>query len=625
MKVKGGLTLKREVAAETIASGYGNKIAQLWVDTLVYHLDEPFSYLIPSSIESGVAVGSLVTVPFNGRELIAVVIEISDAPVTGNLKAISKVLGRIPPLSPEIINLIRELTSRYAAHPFDIIRSAIADRVISVERDFDVIQPMSDRKKTIPHRQFLQMPPHRDKSELLATQIANLAKKGSVLVVVPEHRELDFLIDCLRTQSITFTILDSSLSKSDRYRAFLEVRTGRSQIVIGTRSAIFAPVMNLDSILIYNEGSENHYEKRSPGWNVRDVALMRSKIESVNLYFCGYSPSSEIARLIDEGWIEFKRAKARLRPYLFPSLTGELLPSRALTLVRQAIKSGPILFIVPLKGYAQAIRCAQCKTVSHCDCGGSHELIGARAQISCSHCAKEVPLWSCSWCHSTRHSLLSRGAQRHLHDLGLLLPGYVGGISTSEHPSETAPSAGFVISTPNMAPRNVEGYSAVVILEGDRFLSQPDMRAQERIREMYFAHIAQVRHSGIAIIIQEGGEALVNALSTWNPEPMIHRELNERRDLQLPPYVRALSLSMNNQEIIRLKKALETAITEERLPQSTRILGPIPSGEKSSLILTASLDSGESLIASVHQFLKRRSAAKKELPTLRIDPYSLSR
>lgn len=625
MKVKGGLTLKREVAAKPVVSTSGNFIAHVWVDTSVYHLDEPFSYIIPSSMENQVEVGSLVTVPFNGRELIAAVVQISNSPAIGNLKTISKVLGEIPPLSPEIINLIGELTTRYAAHPFDIIRSAIADRVISVERDFAILSPIPIRKRNLPKRQFLQMPPHRDKSDLLATQVANLAKKGSILVVVPEQRELVFLINSLKAQSITFTVLDSSLSKSERYRAFLEVRTGRSRVVIGTRSAIFAPVMNLDSILIYNEGSENHYEKRSPGWNVRDVALMRSKLESVNLYFCGYSPSSEIARLIDERWIEFKRTRARLRPHLFPALAGELLPSRALTLVRQAVRSGPVLFIVPLKGYAQAIRCAQCKTISRCDCGGSHEVVGAKAQISCSHCAKEVPLWSCTWCHSTRHSLLSRGAERHLHDLGLLLPGHVGAISTSEHPIETAPSAGFVVSTPTMAPRNVEGYSAVVILEGDRFLSQPDMRSQERVREMYFTHIAQLRQSGTAIIIQEGGEALVNAISTWNPEPMIHRELNERRDLQLPPYVRALSLSMNNQETVRLKKALETAFAEERLPRSTRILGPIPSGEKSSLILTTSLDSGELLISSIHQFLKRRSAAKKELPTIRIDPYSLSR
>jgi primosomal protein N' (replication factor Y) len=625
MKVKGGLTLKREVAAQPVASTMRNHIARVWVDTSVYHLDEPFSYLIPSSMENRVEIGSLVTVPFNGRELIAAVIEISDSPVTGNLKAISKVLGEIPPLSPEILNLIEELTTRYAAHPFDIIRSAIADRVISVEKDFKAAYSLPKRKSTIPKRQFLQMPPHRDKSDLLAAQVSILAKKGSVLVIVPEQRELGFLIDALSSQSIGFTVLDSSLSKSDRYRAFLEIRTGRSQVVIGTRSAIFAPVMNLESILIYNEGSENHYEKRSPGWNVRDVALMRSKLESVNLYFCGYSPSSEIARLIDERWIEFKRTKARLRPYLFPSLAGELLPSRALTLVRQAIKGGPVLFIVPLKGYAQAIRCAQCKTISRCDCGGSHELVGAKSQISCSHCSKHVPNWSCTWCHSTQHSLLSRGADRHLHDLGLLLPGHVGAVSTSEHPIETAPSAGYVVSTPNMAPRNVEGYSAVVILEGDRFISQPDMRSQERVREMYFSHMAQVRQSGVAIMIQEGGEALVNAISTWNPEPMIHRELNERNDLHLPPYVRALRLSMNNQEIVRLKKALEIAIAEERLPQSTRILGPIPSGEKSSLILTTSLDSGDSLISSIHQFLKRRSTAKKELPTLRIDPYSLSR
>jgi hypothetical protein len=82
---------------------------------------------------------------------------------------------------------------------------------------------------------------------------------------------------------------------------------------------------------------------------------------------------------------------------------------------------------------------------------------------------------------------------------------------------------------------------------------------------------------------------------------------------------------MSESEIMRLKKALETAKSEERLPASSRILGPIPEGEKASLILTADVEVGEELISTIHEFMRRRSIAKKPLPSLRIDPYSLSR
>jgi hypothetical protein len=60
------------------------------------------------------------------------------------------------------------------------------------------------------------------------------------------------------------------------------------------------------------------------------------------------------------------------------------------------------------------------------------------------------------------------------------------------------------------------------------------------------------------------------------------------------------------------------------LPASVKILGPITTGDRSSLILSAARQDGDALISTLHEFMRRRSAAKKDLPTLRVDPYSLS-
>jgi primosomal protein N' (replication factor Y) len=169
------------------------------------------------------------------------------------------------------------------------------------------------------------------------------------------------------------------------------------------------------------------------------------------------------------------------------------------------------------------------------------------------------------------------------------------------------------------------GYSAVVVLEGNRFLNQPDMRASERIREMYFAHAALAQSGAPIILIQDDGDSIVTALATWNPSVALHRNLEERKSLSLPPYVRSAHLSVETSEVVRLKSALATAIAEGRLPLSSRILGPVQSGEKSALILTVDVKDGESLLSTLHEFMRRRSAAKKTLPSLRIDPYSLSR
>jgi primosomal protein N' (replication factor Y) len=619
------LKLKREViAAAPIEPSGPYTVAQIWVDASVFHLDSPFSYLIPGNVADQIFIGSLVSVPFHGRDVMGVVIALSSDNYSG-LKGINKVIGSIPLLTKPLIELIQAAALRYAAHPFDLIRSAIPDRMATIERGFTYSEPLSETPQRKSVQQYLQLPPSDSRAELIAKKVSSLQGLGGVLVVLPDTQEVKNLYLALRNLSIQPAILDSQLSKADYFKNFLEVRLGLKRIVIGTRSAVFAPVANLRSILIYNEGSENLYERRAPGWNARDIALIRRHNEFLDLYFVGYSPSSEVARFIDEEWVELKRVRAKARVLTFQSTHNELLPSKALTVIKKALQDGPVLFLSPMKGYAQAIRCAKCRTISRCDCGGAHVKNSQNSPITCSHCAKSIPQWQCVWCNHLIPSLLSRGVERHSHEIGLLLPGSTLQVSSSDHRLEGAVSVGCVIATPGMAPQSVAGYSAVVVLEGDRFLDQPDMRASERVREMYFAHAALAKPNAPIILIQDDSHSISTALSTWNPVMAIHRDLEERKSLSLPPYVRIAQLTMASSDITRLKSALLASRDEGRLPATTKILGPIPSGEKSSLILSVDISEGESLITTVHEFMRRRSASKKDLPSLRIDPYSLSR
>lgn len=626
MKVTGGLKLKRElVTPQPQAPTENLPIANIWVDAGVYHLESAFSYLVPQNLADQVQIGSLVSVPFHGREVIGVVINRVKDDGSSGLKSITKCLGKFPVVTKPLIELIAQASRRYAAHPFDLLRSAIPDRVATVEKEFTSVQSVERVKSGRAEHLYLQLPPAQLRSELLAKKIAVDSTKGGVLVVVPDAREVESLAKALEKTGLQFAALGSDLSKSENYRNFLSILSGQVQVAIGTRSSIFAPVHDLNTIIIYNEGSEHFYERRSPGWNVRDIALLRSRIENVNLIFAGYSPSAETARLIDEGWIDYKRSRGKVKVSTFSQSHGELLPSRAIVPIRKSLSDGPVLFLVPLKGYAQAIRCSHCKTISRCECGGAHEQKSANSGIACNHCAKRVESWKCAWCHQVRPALVSRGIERHLHEIGLLFPGTPALFSSADHPIDFAPEKGIVLATPHMAPKSHSGYSAVVILEGNHFLSQPDLRANERSREMYFSHAALVKSNGNIILIQDEGDSISTALATWNPSPSVHRDLSERKELHLPPYVRAIKLIMSESEIMRLKKALETAKSEERLPASSRILGPIPEGEKASLILTADVEVGEELISTIHEFMRRRSIAKKPLPSLRIDPYSLSR
>jgi primosomal protein N' (replication factor Y) len=398
-------------------------------------------------------------------------------------------------------------------------------------------------------------------------------------------------------------------------------------IVIGTRSAIFAPLGDLTSIFVIDEGSENHYEARTPGWNVRDVAIVRSIRANISLNFVGYSPSSEIARLIESRWMDYSSSKSRVNVASFQQTHGELLPSRLMSEIRKAMKVGPILFISPRKGYSHAITCSKCRNIAMCECGGKLSQKSVQSSVSCVICAQSTSEWKCTWCQGTTPFLLGRGSDRFAYEIGVAFPGtHIVQSSAESMIDQYDERSGFVISTPGAAPQAHNGYSMVVILEGERFFSQSDIRAHERSREIFFSNAALAAQSGSVALVMSADHPVIGALSAWKPSLISQRELRERLDVHLPPFSRAITLDIASSESQSLLRGLKKSQEDGRLPASTTILGPSQlKADTDRIVILTPLSDGEELISLLHEFQRRRSSSKKTLASIRIDPYSLSR
>jgi primosomal protein N' (replication factor Y) len=623
---RNGLRLKAELIAKVNEPPSGNdSLAQVWVDAGVYHLDGEYSYLIPGDLDS-VDVGSSVIVPFNGRELSAVITHRGPLSGQSNLKSIIKIEGAIPLLNPMQITLIKSLSAKYICHPFDLIRSIVPQRLATIEKNRKKVEADVENSRSLqPKNSYLQLPPHRSREVLIASKLIELLQDGPTLAIIPDVREVAGLALELDKRGVRYTRYDSSQSRSEHYTSYLDIAQGMANLVIGTRSSVFAPVRNLAHIVMYNESSEHYYERRTPGWNAREVALERSGLENVSLTFIGYSPSLEVCRLFESKKVHLRKSSARLKVNEYEQIFGELIPSGALSIIRKSLVDGPVLFIASAKGWAHAIRCSRCKTISKCKCGGNFEIKSEKSPIICSHCGVSNQQWKCAWCQNPSYALVGRGSERHAHEIGKLLPGTAIKNSTADSPMVEAVEGGAVIATQTMAPAAIDGYAAVVFLEGNRANNQPDMRAQERMRESYFAHAALVRNGGTIVLIQDSGNSIVTSLRMWNPMPVLERELSERAELNLPPFTHTVELAMPKDEITRFKSALLKAQDEGRLPGDLRILGPIDKGELSSLVLISQMPNHQQVDFLIHEFMRRRSLAKKTLPSLRIDPYSLSR
>ena len=603
-------------------------VARLWVDTGLSHLDSIYDYLVPQSLDTDVSVGVKVLVDFSGRKVDAFVIDRLESSNVGNLKFIEKVTSPIPLLTTEIISLVGAVARRWGAVPSEILSAAVPPRVISAEKNFDGHSPTGSVtvKNRNPSHSYYLFTPGEDPFSTMASWVTSRLSKGGVLVVLPELREVHSLATELTQQGVQFTVLDASLPRSDRYRNFLQVATGAAQIVIGTRSAVFAPISNLQTILVFREGSESHYEKRTPGWNVRDVAIIRSQLASVDLTFAGFAPSSELSLLIESEAIALKGKRSKVDATAYPQFQGELLPDRIFTPIRSALVRGSVLFLVPRKGYSQAISCASCRNLALCECGGRIYFGGPDKGFICSLCNLATAEWRCKWCKKSSANLLGRGNLRYAHEIGRAFPGFpvISSDATSAvHEIEEAHS--IVLATAGMAPSVKGGYQAVVILEGDNLFSQLDLRAQERAREAIMQSASLLSLDGKALVVIDDAHPIVAALSRWNLSPLLARELREREQTQLPPLVHAVVLELAHSDTSTFVSGINASIKDGRVPSSTRILGPTRlDDENSRVILTVSRDHGQDLFDFLVTYRKKRGIAKKSIPHMRIDPYVLS-
>jgi primosomal protein N' (replication factor Y) len=604
-------------------------VARLWVDTGLSHLEPTYDYLVPQNLDSQTSVGVKVVVDFSGRKVDAFVIERVDSSSVGNLKFIEKVISPLPLLTAEVMALVSAVSRRWGSLPSEILSGAIPPRVAAAEKGlFDALSttlPVRSKGKNPSHSYYL-FTPAEDPYTTMASWAKSRVSNGGVLIILPELREVLALAKELSTHDLDYLVLDASLPRSTRYANFLQTAAGSAQIIIGTRSAIFAPVANLQTIVVFREGSESHYEKRSPGWNVRDVAVIRSQLSAIDLTFAGFAPSSELALLIEEEALALRGKRGKVLATSYPQQQGELLPDRIFTPIRDALSRGSVLFLVPRKGYSQAIACTSCRNIALCECGGRIYFGGPGKGYICSLCSATSVEWSCKWCKKNSANLLGRGNLRFAQEIGRAFPNYPVVSSDATHVVETVENDhSIVLATSGMAPVVKGGYQAVVILEGDNLFSQLDLRAQERAREAIMQSASLLSQSGKALIVIDNAHPIVAAVSRWNLSPLLSRELREREQAELPPYVHAIVLELATSESSDFVSGVKASISQGRVPNSTRILGPTQlDSENSRIILTVSRDQGQELFDFLVTYRRKRGLAKKSIPHMRIDPYTLT-
>jgi primosomal protein N' (replication factor Y) len=560
-------------------------IARVVLDTRLPHLDRLLDYRIPRDL--AVHPGVRVTVPLGRAQKLATgfVVEVAtSSDYTGELAGVDGVVSDVSVLTTDLWALARTVADRQGGSAADILRLAIPQRAVRVEKTWrdrvtrnlelpalpqasshfeagewnQLAQPGSRTALELPPGVHSTSTPHpttkaADTIGVLAATV--LAAGKSVVISVPDWRDSELVARSLEEylDSGHIVRLRADHTPSEKYLSFLQGLEERPIVVIGQRHAVYQPVWNLGLVVVLSESDDSHREPLAPYPHTRDVALIRAQQSGCALVFADWVTGVDIMRLVDMNYLTLVAPNTRERPTVIPTAltlqgsqgpTPGRLPSLAYRAASDALATGPVLVQVFRSGFAPGLACTSCRDRIRCEgCGGPVTASSATARRTCSWCGISQPPRACSSCGATAVVPIGHGVGRTVTELGKAFPKVPVIQADGNHPILDIPNKpALVVATRGSEPVAQGGYRTVLLLDGDKMLQRSSLGAlEETLRGWEWA--ASLAAPDASVYVTDVDGPVVHAFTAGAHRDLMVRELRERRDLRLPPAVRIASVT----------------------------------------------------------------------------------
>lgn len=403
-------------------------------------------------------------------------------------------------------------------------------------------------------------------------------------------------------------VLHSQLSDGERYDEWRRIRRGEAQIVVGARSAIFAPLEHLGVIIIDEEHETSYKQEEMPRYHARDVALWRSRYHHCPVVLGSATPSLETRARAETGVYQMLRLTKRANP-------GALLPTTQLVdlskeplvqpgsafsyklaeqIYETLVRDEKVVLLLNRRGYSSFLMCRDCGHVLQCpNCDISLTLHMQQQQMKCHYCGHEEAIpHHCPACHSQNIRYYGTGTEKIEQELHQLFPQETiirmdvdttrrkGAHEKLLHAFEKK-EARILLGTQMIAKGlDFPDVTLVGVLNADTALYLPDFHASERTYQL----LTQV--SGRAGRGQKQGQVLIQ---TYNPEhyaiqlacrqqydAFFYQEMQVRHTGHYSPYYYTVAITIKSEDdklACRYAKIIKEEI-EPYLPDGAIILGP---------------------------------------------------
>ena len=501
------------------------------------------------------------------------------------------------------------------------------------------------------------------KTEVYLSICEKILKEGKdVLMLVPEISLTPMISEYfLRRFKNNVAILHSELTPSEKYDEYRKIAKGDCHIVVGVRSAIFAPLKNIGLIILDEEHVESYKQDTPPFYHAREVALMRAKMHKAKVILGSATPSLESKARAQKGVYHYLELKHRINKQELPKTTIVNLAdyrnidrdSSIFSIqLRQALKdvldqNEQAILLMNRRGFSTSVTCRSCGHTFRCpDCGIALTYHKSDNLLKCHYCNHVEALpEKCPECGNKYFRKSGLGTEKVEEEILRLFPqARVLRLDSDSSKVRTnirkivesfrKKEADILVGTQMIAKgHDFPGVTLVGIVLADIGLNIPDCRSSERVFQLIMQGVGRSGRGdrkGVAIIqTYNPNHYAITFAARQDYELFYKKEMFLRRAQGYPPYyfLAGVSISSKN-ETAAINAAYDAAdYLNDNLKDKAIILGPttpLISGMNSTFvrhILVKHKD--EKLIANVLEKLIANFANQKGIKIeINIDPYN---
>lgn len=450
------------------------------------------------------------------------------------------------------------------------------------------------------------------KTEIYLQTIQDVIEKGKeAIVLVPEISLTPQMVHRFKGRfGANVAVMHSGLSAGEKYDEWRKIQRKEVQVVVGARSAIFAPFENIGVVIIDEEHETSYKQEDQPRYHARDVAIYRGKNHHCPVILGSATPTLESYARAEKGVYQLATLTKRTNDQGMPDVQivdmrkelhvgNRTMFSRDLKArIEQRIEKGEqVVLLLNRRGYSTFVMCRECghvKECPHCDIALTYHKNSN--QLKCHYCSYEEPMpMFCPECQSDLIRYFGTGTQRVEEALTQLIPDAKVirmDVDTTRRKGAHEKlltkfangQADILLGTQMIAKGlDFENVTLVGVLTADSMLHLPDFRSSEKT----FQLLTQV--SGRAGRHELPGEVIVQTYtpehysitlaSTYEYLQFYRTEMNTRRTFQYPPYVFLALLTVSHENRVKVVQTTQKMVQllSKHVNEKTVILGPTPS------------------------------------------------